>query len=194
MDKVDYTDEPSTSGCSPNSGGKSTVKFSTLKRTAAAADDDTEQIVAPDKIPRIQDSPRYNNQDNISIYNRFQCLTQDQPIKSEESMREHGAISDVEESDPSGASGERTRGMENAAAHRERKPPIYLAIKIVNYAQFSKNLVNSIGANFNLKYLGSQVKIQFHKLQDFIDFKNFAITKNFAFHTYSLPEEKTLTK
>jgi len=37
-----------------------------------------------------------------------------------------------------------------------------------------------------LKFLESQVKIQFHKLQDCIDFKQFVITKNYAFHTYPL--------
>jgi len=58
-----------------------------------------------------------------------------------------------------------------------------LATKILNYTQFSKNLRDSIDDNFNLKFLGSQVKIQFYKLQDFIDFKQFAITKNYAFHT-----------
>jgi len=42
-----------------------------------------------------------------------------------------------------------------------------------------------------LKFLGL-VKIQFHKLHDFIDFKKFAIAKNYVFYTYSLPEEKTL--
>jgi len=62
--------------------------------------------------------------------------------------------------------------------------------KILNYAQFLKKLKNDITENFNLKFLGSQVKIQFHKLQNCIDFKRFVITKNYAFHTYLLPEEK----
>jgi len=53
-------------------------------------------------------------------------------------------------------------------------------------------LKDSIGDNFQLKYLGDQIKIQFNKLQDFVNFKSFAIDMKYTFHTYSLPEEKTI--
>jgi len=80
----------------------------------------------------------------------------------------------------------RADNSENTVTRRERRPsPIYLATKILNYAQFAKNLKESIGENFNLKFLGLQVKLQFHKPYDFIDFKKFAIVKNYAFYIYS---------
>jgi len=77
---------------------------------------------------------------------------------------------------------------------RERKPPpIYLTSKVKDYIQFSKILKDSIGDNFYLKYLGDQIKIQFFKTKNFTDFKKYAIDMNFTFHTYSLPDEKSIT-
>jgi len=53
---------------------------------------------------------------------------------------------------------------------QERKPPIYLTTKVKNYMQFTKSLKES-GEHFQLKYLGEQIKIQFKKVKDFLDFK-----------------------
>jgi len=68
---------------------------------------------------------------------------------------------------------------------RERiPPPIYLTTKVKNYMQFTKSLKESVGDNFQLKYLGEQIKIQFNKIKDFLDFKKFAFQMNYTFHTY----------
>jgi len=68
-----------------------------------------------------------------------------------------------------------------------------LTSKVKNYIQFAKTLKESVGDNFQLKFLGEQIKIQFNKVKDFTDFKIFAIEMKYTFHTYSLPEEKTIT-
>jgi len=76
---------------------------------------------------------------------------------------------------------------------RERKPPpIYLTTKNKNYMQFSKSLKKSVGDNFQLKY--KQIKIQFNKVKDFLDFKKFAIQMNYTFHTYSLSDDNSYAK
>jgi len=54
-------------------------------------------------------------------------------------------------------------------------------------------LKESIGDNFQLKYLGEQIKIQFNKVKNFANFKRFVIEMKYTFHTYSLPDEKTIT-
>jgi len=82
--------------------------------------------------------------------------------------------------------------MKTNSMRERRPPPIYLT-KVKNYTQFAKTLKESIGDNFQLKYLGEQIKIQFNKVKDFVDFKRFAIDMKYTFHTYSLPEEKTIT-
>jgi len=42
-----------------------------------------------------------------------------------------------------------------------------MSSKVKDYIQFSKALKKSVGDNFQLKFLGEQIKIQFYKIQDF---------------------------
>jgi len=136
-------------------------------------------------------------------YNRFACFSQDETIDdgaqthTVHSPRTNTQSHDVprkrfaRDPDTNIESEKRSDTSDNQATTRDRKPPpIYLMSKVKNYTQFSKTLKDSIGDNFNLKFLGEQIKIQFYKIKDFIDFKKFAIEMKYTFHTYSLPEEK----
>jgi len=64
-----------------------------------------------------------------------------------------------------------------------------MTTKVKNYMQFAKSLKESVRDSFQLKYLGKQIKIQFNKVKDFVDFKKFAIQMNYTFHTYLLPKK-----
>jgi len=77
----------------------------------------------------------------------------------------------------------------------ERKsPPIYLASKINDFISFSNQIKDNVDDKFYIKYLGNQIKIQFYKTCDFLEFKKMAIFSNkFLFHTYFLLDDKTIT-
>jgi len=143
-------------------------------------------------------------------YNKFACLSQEEIINNDDDIQSHAQCSPrthphTRETrrkrfarDPESETGTDTTAhtstTEQSKSIRERKPPpIYLTSKVKDYIQFSKTLKDSIGDNFNLKFLGEQIKIQFHKVKDFVDFKKFAIEMKYAFHTYSLPNEKSIT-
>lgn len=76
---------------------------------------------------------------------------------------------------------------------RWRPPPIYLATRSSDYTKFSNVIKKDIGDNFSLKFLGNQIKIQFHQLSDYSDFRKLAAHKGYAYHTYSFPEECSIT-
>lgn len=129
--------------------------------------------------------------------NRFECLAD--TLDADVNSNFNGSQDDFNETTDNNTDSSHTFQNKNnngnhATSFRDRKPPpIYLASKVNNFSEFSNQLKLSVGDNFHLKFLGNQIKIQFNLLKDFMAFKQFAIKKQYSFHTYSLPEEKTIT-
>jgi len=155
-------------------------------------------------------SPKWHN---ISTYNRFACLSQEGLVNNDENIHgdtrsytQHPSRPDTylhdirrhkrfaHDSRTGTEQMEQEKLPETAHNTRERKPPlIYLTSRVKSYTQFAQTLKESVGENFHLKFLGEKIKIQFNKVKDFVDFKKFAIEMKHTFHTYSLPEEKSIT-
>jgi len=183
--------------------GKRTFRFSSLKR---AADDDD---AGPSGITSENINRSENNQQQIQgivTHNRFACLSQDENITDDcmdtqqndqeilqSQLHDTRRKRFAREPDADKGKNEHTHDTTQQTNVREKKPPpIYLTSKVKNYVSFTNALKESVGDNFQLKYLGENIKIQFYKTKDFIDFKKYAIEMYYTFHTYSLPNEKTM--
>jgi len=199
------TDDQELGRPSTLKGKNSSFRYSSLKRTADD-DDAGPSGIASDTVNRTESSQPHFSQ-GIVTHNRFSCLSQDENITEEHALRTQLYDRDTartsthntrrkrfaRDSDTENGPDEHTQGPTQLTNLREKKlPPIYLTSKVKNYLTFAKALKESVGDNFQLKFLGKQIKIQFLKVKDFMDFKKFAIEMNYAFHTYSLPNEKTL--
>jgi len=199
------SDEEDTRRPSKSEGKHRNIRYSSLKR---AADDDEagSSGIANSVNKTTETSQSQSPAQGIVTYNRFACLSQDELIDNgAQTHTVHSPRTNIQshdiprkrfarDPDTNTEPEKRSDNTANQTSTRDKKPPpIYLTSKIKNYIQFSKTLKDSIGDNFNLKFLGEQVKIQFYKTKDFIDFKRFAIEMKYNFHTYSLPEEKTVT-
>jgi len=203
---VNTSDEEDVGRPSNLEGIQKSFRFSTLKR-AAEDDGAGPSGITTDIVNRSTDT---SQSQGIVTYNKFACLSQEEIIDNDDdtqsqpqgTSRTHPYIRETRRKrfakDPETETGTdtatHTSTTDQTKILRERKPPpIYLTSKVKDYIQFSKTLKDSIGDNFNLKFLGEQIKIQFHKVKDFVDFKKFAIEMKYAFHTYSLPNEKSIT-
>jgi len=206
---VDTSTDVEDLGRPSNSEGNQQIfRYTTLKR---AAEDDG---AGPSGITTETVNRPYNNNTSqsqgIVTFNRFACLSQEEIINNDEDTQPHAQCTPRTpsyvhetrrkrfardpETETETETAKRSSNTEQIKITRERKPPpIYLTSKVKNYIHFSKTLKDSIGDNFNLKFLGEQIKIQFYKVKDFVDFKKFAIEMKYSFHTYSLPEEKSIT-
>ncbi|XP_071645666.1 uncharacterized protein [Temnothorax longispinosus] len=218
FDKVEFfTEDDDDSGRPSSSEGKSTNK-TVVKQLASDSLAGTSVSGHTDKQPRFDDAathvldkvPRIEEvatvQGKFSFNDRFQCLATSLDMHdmheelcdtSANVRRAHEKIS------PSGETSVDVRRDRASDAPRSplasvncrerRPPPIYLNQRPQDFQTLSTSLKKDIGDNFHLKFIGNQVKLQFNKLEDFTDFKKFAIAKNLPFHTYSLPEEKSIT-
>jgi len=141
LDKVEYSAEPFISGRPSTSGGKSTVKFSTLKKSAAN-EDTTEFTGTLDKISLIDEASPHNcSQSSITTYNVSNvchktwifCLRERTHYvrnaeRNNTTFTQTQINTDTQnKSGPSEAGEERAQNVEYTATWRERKPPpIYI--------------------------------------------------------------------
>jgi len=202
------TDEEDIGRPSTSEGKHTTFRFCSLKRTVDH--DDERPSGTTSEAVNSQHTPQYDYSQGIVTQNRFSCLSQENnitdgttpPTQLQQHERDNTQTPThtpsqkrfARESTPDPQTDEHNNNSQRTTNTREKKlPPIYLTSKVKNYITFAKALKQSVGDNFQLKFLGEQIKIQFFKINDFKDFKKYAIEKNFTFHTYSLPDEKTLT-
>jgi len=207
------TDEEDSGRPSNSEGNQHIYRYSTLKRVAK---DDGAKLsgITSETVNRPIEISQPQVAQSIVTYNRFACLSQEEVIKNDDDTQLHARHSprtrththearrkkfardpEIEtETETEKAERSTVSTVKQSQITRERKPPpIYLTSKVKNYIQFSKTLKDSIGDNFYLKFLEEQIKIQFYKVKDFVDFKKFAIDMKYSFHTYSLFEEKSIT-
>ena len=156
---------------------------------------------------QTQDKFQRTDEDHILgkfiTHNRFQCLENNFEQSNNESvltdnedpsnLNTNVNVLDDSSQNNDGNNRSNQAHLQQHSSQERKPPPIYLASKVKDYSTFAKKLKDSIGNNFHLKYLGSQIKIQFNHTKDFMDFKNFAIAQHYKFHTYSLPEDKSIT-
>jgi len=164
----------SNSGRPSTSEGKSTLRYSSLKR--AAEDDDGDTSEASETV-NIQDNQHYIQ--GIVTHNRFACLAVDENITDDISctaQKQTNLTSTqntrrkrfARDNDNNNHTQQQSHDAAQTPITREKKPPpIYLTSKVKNYVAFAKALKESVGDNFQLKFLGDQIKIQFHKVKDF---------------------------
>jgi len=204
---VDTSTEEDLGRPSTSEGNYSSFRYSTLKR--AAQDVDEEPTGTSTEFVNRQATQQSDYAKGIVTYNRFACLSQDENIiedtitqtqsqtqaHDDENIETHDSRRKRFARDPNFKSAlDESKSSPHRNTTREKKPPpIYLTSKVKNYITFAKALKDSVGDNFQLKFLGEQIKIQFVKIKDFQDFKKYAIDNKFTFHTYSLPNEKTIT-
>lgn len=150
-----------------------------------------------DKVYRITEPESTDtSQGNVPLYNRFQCLATSLELHDEDSIIDcdnDAAPLHANTSQDFNQTADNSGNFISDTRRERRPPPIYLFTPIKNIVDFSRLLKEDVGDSFNMKFLGKQVKIQFDKQNDFIAFKQFAIAKNYQFHTYSLPEDKSIT-
>jgi len=146
--------------------GNSSFQYSFLKR--AAEDDDGDSSETSETV-NIQDNQQYIQ--GIVTHNRFACLAVDENITDDSTRTTHKPTNTTptqntrrkrfaRDNDTNNQTQQQAHDAAQTPNTREKKPPpVYLTSKVKNYVAFAKALKESVGDNFQLKFLGDQIKI-----------------------------------